>query len=76
MRLGHAIETFPVVEIFRAWSPLPEASYKGAAGFSLEPNSKAEVIRAEPSEGAREATPGRMMQRKLGLPAALPQQAW
>ena len=65
-----------VAEIFRAWSPATGASYKGAAGFSLKPNRKLEAIRAELSEGAREATPGRMMQRKLGLPAALPQQAW
>jgi len=29
-----------------------------------------------PCEGARDAIPGRMMQRKSGRPAALPQQAW
>jgi hypothetical protein len=51
----------------------PRTSYKAAAGFS---NGKLEVIRAELSDGAREAMPGRMMQRKLGLPVALPQQAW
>ena len=55
---------------------LVNASYKGAAGLSLEPNREVEAIRAEPSEGAREAMPGRMMQRKLGRPDALPQQAW
>jgi hypothetical protein len=71
MRLGHAIPTSLVAEMFRAWSP-PGASYKGAARFSLEPNRKLEVIRAEPSEGPMEATPGRMMQRKLGLPARSP----
>jgi hypothetical protein len=34
------------------------------------------VIQAKPSEGAMNAMPGSMMQRKVGRPAALLQQAW
>jgi hypothetical protein len=76
VRLGHAIETFRVAEIFRSVITSHGSTYKGAGGFSLELNRKLEVIRAEPSEGVSEATPGRTMQRKLGRPDALPQQAW
>src|SRR5918995_6689258 len=38
VRLGHAIETFRVAEIFRPRSSLPAASYKGAEASIVELN--------------------------------------
>jgi hypothetical protein len=76
MRMDHALETFQAVEIFPASHRAPGATYKRAAGASFELNRKLEVMRAEPSDGATDAMPGRIMQRKLGLPTVLPQQAW
>ena len=40
VRLGHAIETFGSLKYSEAWSPATAATSKGAAGFSLEPNTK------------------------------------